>query len=116
MHFTAVGRRGTPPTVVQAVRDQAFFTGLVSRCDASYRCGWPFGARQSLLCLEQMLCLLAEEACDPPPSPADEPIDAIAVAIRQDPGRRRDVPALARQAGLSTARVCCGLSGPQWGR
>lgn len=104
MHFTAADRRSGPPAVVHMVRDQAFFTGLVSRCDASYRRGGRFGARQSQLCLEQMLCLLADEASHPPLSPGDEPIDAIAVAIRQDPGYRRNVPALARQAGLSTAQ------------
>jgi AraC-like DNA-binding protein len=106
MHF-AVVRRPQPGLAELAVsgpqvaRDQEFLTILAARAYASYRHRGQPGGQQARLCLEQMICLLHEESQTPPPVPADLVIDDIARQIRQDPGQRWTVPALARHASLS---------------
>jgi AraC-like DNA-binding protein len=100
MHFDATGL-GTLRCVV---RDPELVAALARRCDAGHRRGDPLGARQSRLCLEQILCVLWEDATDPVPGPVDAVLDEITAAIRQDPSRRWSVAELAARAGLSRAQ------------
>lgn len=107
MHFTTGQEaqpdlRGLLPARPRLVHDQGFLAAVAARAEAGYRRGDALGARQSRLCLQQMLCLLHEEASRAWPSWADLIIDDIARSVRQDPGQAWTVPQLAGQASLST--------------
>jgi AraC family transcriptional regulator of arabinose operon len=93
-----------PPGGWCQVRDQVLVSALARRCDASYRRGDALGARQSQLCLEQLLMLVLEDSVSPPPGPVDQALEEITLAIRQDPTRRWSVPELAERAALSRAQ------------
>lgn len=102
--FFSVDKTVALPDRCCFVRDQALLNALARRCDAGYRRGDRLGARQSLLCLEQIILLLWEDWTYPPPGPVDAALDEITHAIRQDPSRRWAVAALADRAGLSRAQ------------
>jgi AraC family transcriptional regulator of arabinose operon len=111
MHFEVTTDGGEPaPSAVAPpghwcqVRDQILVAALARRCDISYRRGDPLGARQSQLCLEQILCLLWEDSIHPPPGPVDAALHEITHAIRQDPSRRWTVAELADRTALSRAQ------------
>jgi len=102
MHF-GLGTPGElPPPGVLRVRELTLLGALARQCDRSFRRGGPLGARQSLLCLEQLLCLLHEEATEP--GPVDAELDRITEQMRQDPSRRWAVADLARRTALSRAQ------------
>jgi AraC family transcriptional regulator, arabinose operon regulatory protein len=93
-----------PPGRRCQLRDQVLVTALARRCDLSYRRADPLGARQSQLCLEQILCLLWEDSIHPPPGPVDAALHEITRSIRQDPSRRWTVAELAQRTALSRAQ------------
>jgi AraC family transcriptional regulator of arabinose operon len=103
MHFDIEAGELPPPGPVR-VQDMTLLGALARRCDRSFRRGGPLGARHSQLCLEQLLCLLHEEATDEPLGPVDAELDRITEAMRQDPSRRWTVTELARLAALSRAQ------------
>jgi AraC family transcriptional regulator of arabinose operon len=104
MHFNADSADPVLPQRWVRMHDQALVAALARRCDSSYRHGDSLGMRQSLLCLDQILCLAQEDAARPTPDPIDAAVDKVAAAMRQDPSRRWTVPELARQANLSPAQ------------
>jgi AraC-like DNA-binding protein len=103
MHFLAGGPAAPPGSWAQ-VRDLALLESLARRSDSAHRRGGPLGRRVTLLCLEQILCLLWESALHPPSGPVDAALDEISRAIRQDPSRRWTISELAAQASLSRAQ------------
>ncbi len=108
MHF-AVGRRRSaarvaPPGRCCQVRDRTLIAALARRCDTSFRRGDPLGRRHSLICLEQLLWVLWEDAVHPPPDPVDAALDELVHAIRQDPGRRWTVAEMSGRCALSRAQ------------
>jgi AraC-like DNA-binding protein len=104
MHFDAGTRTEIPPRGPVRVQDLTLLGALARRCDRSFRRGGPLGARHSLLCLEQLLCVLHEDAMSETLGPVDAELDRIAQEMRQDPGRRWTVAELAAQAALSRAQ------------
>ncbi len=108
MHFEiAAGGRSAdlvPPGGCCRLRDQGLAEALARRCDAGHRRADPLGRRHSLLCLEQFLCLLWEDATLPAPGPVDAALEEITHTIRQDPGRRWTVAELGALARLSRAQ------------
>ena len=92
-----------PGRLVQ-MRDQVLLNALARRCETSYRRGDPLGVRQGLLCLEQILGLIREDALVGAPSPTDAALDEITREIRQDPSHRWTVAELADRAALSRAQ------------
>jgi AraC family transcriptional regulator, arabinose operon regulatory protein len=104
MHFDLDAAGEAPLRGPVQVRDRTLLGALARRCDRSFRRGGPLGARHSLLCLEQLLCLLDEEATYDALGPVDAELDRITEAMRQDPSRRWTVTELARQAALSRAQ------------
>ncbi|GAA4671524.1 AraC family transcriptional regulator [Phytohabitans rumicis] len=86
------------------VQDRTLLDALARRCDRSFRRGGPVAARHSLLCLEQILCFLHEEATYPALGPLDAELEKITAVMRQDPTRRWRVSELARGAALSRAQ------------
>jgi AraC-like DNA-binding protein len=106
MNFTVEGSdvpSGIPHGHCQ-VRNQALLAALARRCDSAYRRGDRLGDWHSRICLEQILCVLAEDATDPLPNRIDSALDAIGRAIQQDPSRRWTVAELAQRASLSRAQ------------
>jgi AraC family transcriptional regulator, arabinose operon regulatory protein len=103
MHFEPGAGQVLPPRWCR-VRDQALVAALARRCDASYRRGDPLGAYHSRLCLEQILCLMWEDATLPAPGPVDAALDTLTREIRRDPGRRWTVAELAGRTALSRAQ------------
>ena len=103
MHFDTDDPENVLPSRWVQVRDQVLVGALARRSDSSYRRGDPLGLRQSLLCLEQILCLMREDATAPPPGPVDA-LQKITEAMRQDPSRRWTVAELAGRAALSRAQ------------
>ncbi|WP_285566091.1 AraC family transcriptional regulator [Actinoallomurus iriomotensis] len=106
---TADGTPAAPADVVLAerhcrLRDPALAAALASRCDAAHRRGDRLGVRQSLLCLEQLLYLLWDDATRPAPEPVDAALEEIILAIRQDPSHRWSVADLAARTALSRAQ------------
>ncbi|MEV0400160.1 AraC family transcriptional regulator [Actinoallomurus sp. NPDC050550] len=106
---TADGAPVAPAAVVPAerccrLRDPALAAALASRSDAAHRRGDRFGSRQSLLCLEQLLCLYWDDATRPAPERVDAALEQITQEIRQDPSRRWTVAELAARAALSRAQ------------
>src|SRR6266545_2122771 len=87
------------------IRDQILVGALARRCEAGYRRGDEPGVRQSLLCVELILCLAREDAVRPAPGRVDAALDEITGAIRQDPSRRWTVAELASRAALSRAQL-----------
>jgi AraC family transcriptional regulator of arabinose operon len=104
MHFDVDTPDELPPRGLIRVHDRTLLDALARRCDRSFRRGGPLGARHSGLCLEQLLCLLSEDATIDSPGPLDAELERIAEAMRQDPGRRWTIAELARQAALSRAQ------------
>ncbi|MEH1126966.1 AraC family transcriptional regulator [Micromonospora sp. CPCC 206061] len=104
MHFDIDAPDEAPHRGLVQVQDRTLLGALARRCDRSFRRGGPLGARHSLLCLEQLLCLLGEEATYDALGPVDAELDRITEAMRQDPSRRWTVTELARQAALSRAQ------------
>lgn len=103
MHFLAAGPV-SPPGRWALVRDLGLLESLARRGDIAHRRGDPLGRRQTLLCLTHILFLIWEDALHPPSGPVDAALDDISSAIRQDPGRRWTVTALAARASLSRAQ------------
>jgi AraC-like DNA-binding protein len=104
MHFDTDAPAEIPPPGPIRVQELTLLEALARRCDRSFRRGGPLGARHSRLCLEQLLCLLHEEATDEPLGPVDAELDRIAEQMRQDPSRRWTVADLARRTALSRAQ------------
>jgi len=104
MHFDVGTATDVPPRGPVRIRELTLLGALARQCDRSFRRGGPLGARQSLLCLEQLLCLLHEEATVAALGPVDAELDRIAEEMRQDPGRRWTVGDLARRTALSRAQ------------
>lgn len=105
----ADGTMADPAMVVPAarhvrLRDPALVATLAAHCDAGHRRGDPFGIRHSLLCVEQLLFLLWDEATRPDPHPRDAALEEIVLEIRRDPSRRWTVAELASRAALSRAQ------------
>jgi AraC family transcriptional regulator of arabinose operon len=104
LHFDTDDPDTVLPGRCVQLRDQVLVGALARRCDTSYRRGDPLGVRQGLLCLEQILALIREDAGNPAPGPIDAALDEITRSIRQDPSRRWTVAELAGQAALSRAQ------------
>lgn len=104
MHFDTDDPDAAPPGRWVQVRDQALVGMLARRSDTGYRRGDPLGRRQSLLCLEQILCVLREDATSPPLGPVDTALEKITAAIREDPSRRWTIAELAARTALSRAQ------------
>jgi AraC family transcriptional regulator, arabinose operon regulatory protein len=104
MHFDVRGDTLLPPPGCGQVRDQTLVTALAHRCHTSYRRGDRLGARQTRLCLEQILCVLAEDATTPVPGRVDTALEATTRAIQEDPSHPWTVSELARRAALSRAQ------------
>jgi AraC family transcriptional regulator of arabinose operon len=103
VHFLADGPV-SPPGRWALVRDLGLLESLARRSDIAHRRGDPFGRRQTVLCLTQILFLIWEDAAHPPAGPVDAALDDISSAIRQDPSRRWTVTELAARASLSRAQ------------
>lgn len=104
LHFDTDAPVELPPTGPIRVRELTLLDALARRCDRSFRRGGPLGDRQGRLCLEQLLCLLQEEAIAEALGPVDLELDRIAEEMRQDPSRRWTVAELARRTALSRAQ------------
>jgi len=105
MHFDTDDRDAVLPGRCVQIRDQILVGALARRCEAGYRRGDEPGVRQSLLCVELILCLAREDAVRPAPGRVDAALDEITGAIRQDPSRRWTVAELASRAALSRAQL-----------
>jgi len=104
LHFDTGDPDAVLPGHCVAIRDQVLVGALARRCDTSCRRGDPLGVRQALLCLDQILTVIREDATTPAPGPADAALDEITRSIRQDPSRRWSVAELADRAALSRAQ------------
>lgn len=104
LHFDTDDPDIVQPGRLVRTRDQVLLGALARRCETSYRRGDPLGVRQGLLCLEQILGLIREDALVGAPSPTDAALDEITREIRQDPSRRWTVAELADRAALSRAQ------------
>lgn len=104
MHFDTGAPDALPPRGPVRVQDRTLLGALARRCDRSFRRGGALGARHSRLCLEQLLCLLEEEATSAELGSVDAVLDEITGAMREDPGRRWSMAELARRASLSRAQ------------
>jgi AraC-like DNA-binding protein len=103
------GAQADPADVVPAarhcrLRDPTLAAALAGRCDAAHRRGDRFGIQHSLLCLEQLLFLLWDDATRPDSHPLDAALEEITLQIRQDPSRRWTVAELAARTALSRAQ------------
>ena len=72
--------------------------------ETSYRRGDPLGLRQALLCLEQILGMIREDATSPAPVRIDTALDETTQVIRRDPSRRWTVAELADRVALSRSQ------------
>jgi AraC family transcriptional regulator, arabinose operon regulatory protein len=104
MHFDVSDAALLPPRGCVQVRDRTLVAGLAHRCHESHRRADRLGARHARLCLEQLLCVLAEDATTPAPGRVDTALDAITRAVQEDPSRPWTVGELARRAALSRAQ------------
>jgi AraC-like DNA-binding protein len=104
LHFTADHPGDVLPGRCVLIRDQILLGALARRCEKSYRRGDPLGQRQALLCLEQILSLIREDATSPALGPIDTALDEITQAIRRDPSRRWTVTELADRVSLSRSQ------------
>jgi AraC family transcriptional regulator of arabinose operon len=104
LHFTPERPEDVLPGQCVQIRDQVLLGALARRCETSYRRGDPLGRGQSLLCLEQILGLVREDATSPAPGRIDTALDDIIQVIRRDPSRRWTVTELASRVALSRSQ------------
>ena len=104
LHFTTDHPDDVLPGCCVQMRDQVLVGALARRCETSYRRGDPLGLRQALLCLEQILGMIREDATGPAPGRIDTALDEITQVIRRDPSRRWTVTELADRVALSRSQ------------
>lgn len=104
LHFDTDDPGTVLPGRCVQLRERSLVAALARRCDSGFRRGDLLGVRQALLCLEQILLVVREDAAHPAPDPVDAALEEITRAIREDPARRWSVAELAGRAALSRAQ------------